>query len=192
MRLCTSLVLRFSSVARRPTTSGCLATSLRTAVSTRESRLSTSTRPWRSRMRPRGAGWYTMRTWLLLACTWKLVLSITCRYQSRENKAANSDSTMIPNTPSRNEDVPPPRMGMLMGRTSPGEGGGGPSLVGPLHQSDDRDGEDAVDDGDPAGDDGQIGVQQLRLADGGADEPVEHDAAGAGDDRGEGRDPPRG
>ncbi len=70
-------------------------------VTCTEMRLSTSTLPLRSTMRPRGASTGTTRIRLACAATWYCSDAMTCRYQSRENSAANSANTTMPSTDMR-------------------------------------------------------------------------------------------
>ena len=67
-------------------------------VSTVVVRLPTITRPFTSRMRPRGAGTGMTRVMLLRAVATASSLTMTCRYQSRAAKATNIDRPMMAST----------------------------------------------------------------------------------------------
>ena len=73
-----------------------LATLLRSTVTTREVRLSTNTKPFTSRMRPRGASTDTVRVRLAEAWVWSLGASITWRYQRRAKSATKQPTTTTP------------------------------------------------------------------------------------------------
>src|SRR5439155_8222504 len=170
--------------------------SARLTVTARATRLSTKGRPRRSRMRPRGASGWTMRTRFWSALPLRVGASITCRYQRRENSAAKSHATTTPTTARRSRDVS--GAAVLIGAQPPGASsgvcplGGGAARQRPPDEGDGGQGQHRVHHGHQAGDLGQAGSDELRLADDRADHREQHHTGGAGEQRGDRGDPPAG
>src|SRR4051812_15654290 len=130
---------------------------LLSTVTMTEIRLSTTTTPLRSRMRPRGASSRIVRVCSAAAAALNSFVAMTCRYQRRAKRAANSDTMAIPRIPSRS-------LGLLFTSTLPSwdHQPAGPRRRGhgPAHDAEHRKDEDGVHDGDGDGDDPQMRVEE--------------------------------